>query len=295
MPFDLPAYLEARARRIDDLLEARLPAAAVRPTVLHQAMRHAVLAGGKRLRPVLCLAAAEACGGAAEAALLPGAALELLHTYTLVHDDLPAMDDDDLRRGRPTAHIAFGEANAILAGDALLTLAFGWLAECPAPPPWRPTDLIAELARAGGHAGVIAGQVEDLASEGVTPTAEQLQYIHTHKTGDLLVAAVRMGAMAAGADAAAVERLTRYGQTAGLAFQIADDILNATSTAAQLGKAAGSDAARGKMTYVALYGVEPARQEARRLVGEAVAALDGLPGEVEPLTALARHVVDRRS
>ena len=295
MPFDLSAYLDARVRLVDHLLEARLPAATARPTVLHQAMRHAVLAGGKRLRPVLCLAAAEACGGSADNALLPGAALELLHTYTLVHDDLPAMDDDDLRRGRPTTHIAFGEANAILAGDALLTLAFGWLAECPAPLPWRPTDLIAELARAGGHAGVIAGQVEDLASEGVPPTAEQLQYIHAHKTGDLLVAAVRMGAMAAGADAQAVERLTRYGQTAGLAFQIADDILNATSTADQLGKATGSDAARGKMTYVALYGVEPARQEARRLVGEAIAALAGLPGDVEPLTALARHVVNRRS
>ena len=295
MSFDLSAYLQSRARLVDDLLQARLPAETERPAVLHQAMRHAVLAGGKRMRPLLCLAAAEACGGAPEPALLPGAALELLHTYTLVHDDLPAMDDDDLRRGRPTVHVAFGEANAILAGDALLTLAFAWLAECPAPPPWRPTDLIAELARAGGHAGVIAGQVEDLASEGGTPTPDQLHYIHTHKTGDLLVAAVRMGAMSAGASAGAVERLTRYGETAGLAFQIADDILNVTSTAEQLGKATGSDAARGKMTYVALYGVEQARREANRLVDDAVAALAGLPGDLAPLSALARHVVDRRS
>ena len=293
MSFDLRSYLRERAAAVDALLDRSLPPATARPAALHEAMRHAVLAGGKRLRPILCVAAGEACGGDAACALQAGAAIELLHTYTLVHDDLPAMDDDDLRRGRPTVHVAFGEANAILAGDALLTLAFEWLAAVLSPPPWPPTQLVAELARAGGHAGVIAGQVEDIAAEGQPPDADRLRYIHEHKTGDLLVAAVRMGGICAGADATAVERLTRYGRAAGLAFQVADDILNATSTAEKLGKAAGSDAARGKMTYVALHGVDRARAEARRLVDEAIADLAGLPGDTAPLAALARHVVER--
>ncbi len=295
MTFALDAYLQERGRRVDAYLDQQLPPASARPAALHQAMRHAVLAGGKRLRPILCLAAAAACGGREDDALRPGAAIELLHTYTLVHDDLPAMDDDDLRRGRPTVHVVYGEANAILAGDALLTLAFEWLADCPAPPPAAPTALIRELARAAGHAGVIAGQVEDIAGEGQPLDADRLRYIHTHKTGDLLVAALRLGARTAGAAEAQVDQLTRYGQAVGLAFQIADDVLNATSTAEQLGKAVGTDAARGKMTYVALHGIEPARAEARRLVEEAVAALPGLPGPTEPLAALARHIVERRS
>ena len=293
MSFDLRSYLRERAAAVDALLDRSLPPATARPAALHEAMRHAVLAGGKRLRPILCVAAGEACGGDAACALQAGAAIELLHTYTLVHDDLPAMDDDDLRRGRPTVHVAFGEANAILAGDALLTLAFEWLAAMPAP--GLPAQLVLELARAGGHAGVIAGQVEDLAAEGQPPDAERLRYIHAHKTGDLLVAAVRMGGLCAGAGAGDLDRLTRYGQAAGLAFQVADDILNATSTAEKLGKAAGSDATRGKMTYVALHGVERARAEAHRLVDEAVACLAGLPGDAAPLAALARHVVEREN
>ncbi len=293
--FDLQNYLSARRAWVDAALESRLPPDTTRPPLLHQAMRYSVMAGGKRLRPVLCLAACEAVGAVPEAALLPGLAVEILHTYTLIHDDLPCMDDDELRRGKPTCHVRFGEATALLAGDALLTLAFEWLAEARTPAPYTPAQLALELARAAGSQGVIGGQVEDLAAEGQPVDADRLDYIHRHKTAALIRAAVRMGGLCGGATPAQLDALTRYGEASGLAFQIADDILNATSTPEQLGKPVGSDRERGKLTYVAVHGLERSRARAEDLVREAGGAIEGLPGDTAPLRALAEHAIRRSS
>ena len=291
---DVTQYVAERTARVDATLDRLLPSESTAPTRLHQAMRYSVFGAGKRLRPVLCLAAAEAIGGDTEPALIPAAAVEILHTYTLIHDDLPAMDDDALRRGRATCHIAFDEATAILAGDALLTLSFEWLTQTRCAPPHSAIDLVRELAAASGSTGVIGGQMADIEGETTPLTIEQLVYIHTHKTGDLIRAAVRLGAMTAGATDVQLAALTAYAEHIGLAFQIADDVLNATGTAEQLGKAAGTDAALGKMTYVAAYGVEGAREKAAALITRAKAALAKLPGNTKPLAALADYVVTRR-
>lgn len=293
--FELDAYLKSRRVIVDTALAARLPPETERPAVLHKAMRYPVLAGGKRLRPILCMAACEAVGGKTEAALLPGLAIEILHTYTLVHDDLPCMDDDTLRRGLPTTHVVYGEANALLAGDALLTLAFEWLAETVTPPPYPPTQLAAELARAAGSRGVVGGQVEDLEAEGKAPDAGLVDFIHRNKTAALIRAATRMGGFCGGASPQALDGLTRYGEAAGLAFQIADDILNVTSTAEQLGKPVGSDQHHKKLTYVAVHGLDRSRTRAEELVAQAIAGVRGLPGDPQPLIALAEHVVRRSS
>ncbi len=290
----ITSYLEERTARIDAALDRLLPPSSTPPARLHEAMRYSVFGPGKRLRPILCLAAAESVGGDPAVALPPAAAVEILHTYTLIHDDLPAMDNDALRRGRATCHIAFDEATAILAGDALLTMAFAWLADTRPAPPYTAADLIRELATAGGSTGVIGGQMADIAGEGQQLTIEQLIYIHTHKTGDLIRAATRLGAMTAGAAPEALAALTSYAEKIGLAFQIADDVLNATSTAGELGKATGTDAALGKMTYVAAYGVEGARERAASLIDDAKSALRDLPGPTDALAALADYVVTRR-
>lgn len=291
--FELKSYLAETSAVINRALEQNLPSEDTPPSVLHRAMRYSVLAGGKRLRPILCLAAAETVGGKEQNALTPALAIEVLHTYTLIHDDLPCMDNDNLRRGRPTSHIVFGEANAVLAGDALLTLAFEWMASAKPLPPYSASQLIVELARAAGSLGVIGGQVEDLASEGKTPHAAVVEFIHLHKTAVLIKAAVRIGAMCAGADKNQLEALGVYGEKAGLAFQITDDILNQTSSPEQLGKATGSDHARGKMTYVAAHGLEKAKETARRLTEEAVKALHPLKGNIEPLKAIVEYIVAR--
>lgn len=291
--FDLKLYLQTRRDDIERELEQRLPPEQTRPASLHKAMRYPVMAGGKRLRPILCMAACEAVGGNREAALLPGLSVEILHTYTLVHDDLPCMDDDDLRRGRPTTHVVFGEAHALLAGDALLTLAFEWLAGVQPPPPHAPNQLTLELAQAAGSQGVIGGQIEDLDAEGSLPDADLVDYIHRHKTAALLRAAVRMGGICGGANAAQLEALTRYGDCAGLAFQIADDILNVTASAEQLGKPVGSDARLKKLTYVAVHGLEASRKRARELILTAIGAIRDLPGDPQPLVALAEYSVER--
>lgn len=300
--FDLQQFLNNNTRLINAALDRRLPAETERPAALHKAMRYSVFAGGKRLRPILCLAAAEAGGPAnavspanagGEAALTSALAIEILHTYTLIHDDLPSMDDDTLRRGRPTLHIVAGEANAILAGDALLTMAFEWLAEVCAPPPYPPNQLSLELAQAAGSRGVVGGQAEDIAAEGRTTDPDTVDYIHRHKTAALLRAAVRMGGIAAGADNKTLTALTAYGDAIGLAFQIVDDILNETSTAATLGKAAGSDREHGKMTFVAVHGLQAARERTRQLTQEALAALEALPRSHESLAALARFITER--
>jgi farnesyl diphosphate synthase len=219
-------------------------------------------------------------------------AVEILHTYTLIHDDLPCMDDDALRRGQPTAHVKFGEANAVLAGDALLTLAFEWMADHTAPAPYAPGTLSRELATASGCGGVIAGQVEDLAAEHEEVDEARLRFIHLHKTASLIRASVRLGAIAGGAGPEILAALSRYGEDIGLAFQVVDDILNVVGTQ-ELGKPTGSDAARGKATYVALYGIDAARLEAKKLVQRAEQALDAVPGDTRALRALARHVLER--
>jgi len=292
--FEFRQYLNVKTRLINEALERSLPAANTRPAILHRAMRYSVLAGGKRLRPILCLAAAKAVGGNVETALLPALAIEILHTYTLIHDDLPCMDNDKLRRGKPTSHVVFGAANAILAGDALLTLAFEWLAGVMPPRPYAPNQLILELAGAAGSQGVIAGQVEDLASEGKKPSAAKVESIHFLKTAALIRAAVRIGAICGGASRSELSALGQYGEKAGLAFQIADDILNETSSPEKLGKAAGSDRSRGKMTYVAVHGLEKAKKMTRRLAGEAVESLQSLKGNTEPLAALVEFIVTRK-
>ena len=292
--FDFKTYLAAKQRTINRELDARMPAERARPAILHKAMRYSVLSGGKRIRPILVMAAAEAAGGNPGCALVPALAIEVLHTYTLIHDDLPCMDDDDLRRGRPTAHKVFGEANALLAGDALLTLAFEWLASAAAPAPYPPTAFALELARAAGSAGVIGGQAEDIAATGRKPTASLVRYIHSRKTGLLIRAAVRMGAIAAGASGRELAAVTRYGECLGLAFQIADDILNETSSRERLGKPSGSDKARGKMTWVAVHGLRAASAETARLTKEAIEAVKVLPGNTAPLRAMAGHLAKRK-
>lgn len=287
-------YLNEKRRVIDSALDQHMPAEDVRPSLLHTAMRYCVFSNGKRLRPILGLASAAAVRGRdVPEAVLPALAVEVLHTYTLVHDDLPAMDDDALRRGQPTAHIQFGEANAILVGDALLTLAFEWLATCVAAPPYAPGQFSLELAEAAGSRGVIAGQIEDLAATESHPTADQLAFIQLHKTATLLRAAVRMGAIAGHASAEALDQLSLYGCNLGLAFQIVDDILDETAQTDALGKPAGSDRRNKKLTYVSMHGVDASRQRARKLIEEARAALEPLPGDTAPLDALAQFVLDR--
>ncbi len=289
--FDLKTYLDLHRQSIEEALEQMLPPETIRPAVLHRAMRHSVMAGGKRLRPILCMAACEATGGSAKMALLPGIAIEILHTYTLIHDDLPCMDDDELRRGRPTSHVFFGEANALLAGDALLTLAFEWLSK---PTPNHPSSqLVFELATAAGSQGVIGGQVEDLAAEGKEANADLVDYIHRHKTAALLRSSVRMGGICGGASSSDMEALTEYGECAGLAFQIADDILNVTSTAEQLGKPVGNDEQLKKLTYVAVHGLAASRMKADELMTRAIKAAQRLPGDFIPLAALAEYTVKR--
>ena len=289
--FDLPTYLADGARWIETALDRLVLPADTRPASLHAAMRHSLFAGGKRLRPLLCAACAEACGAPRAAALFPAAAVECLHTYTLIHDDLPCMDDDDLRRGVPTCHKVYGEAVALLAGDALQALAF----ELAAQTPVAALDVVRELADAAGSVGVVGGQVEDMLGEHLPPDEARLHFIQQHKTGDLIVCACRMGVRAAGGSPAALAAATRYAAALGEAFQIADDLLNETSTAEQLGKAVGTDAAREKTTAVSVYGMAGAKKRLAELVAEALAALAGFPGDVAPLAALARHVAERKN
>lgn len=292
---DFERYMAERRQWSDRVLDRTLPPETERPEALHRAMRYAVMAGGKRIRPILCRACAEAAGGAAADAELPGAAIEMLHTYTLIHDDLPAMDNDDLRRGRPTVHKAFGEANAILAGDALLTLAFEILSACPAPAPHPPCRMIYELARSAGSRALAGGQYEDLAAEGADPDRDRLLFIHLNKTARLIEASCRMGAIAAGAPVARVDQLGRYGLNLGMAFQMADDLLNATSTAEALGKSAGSDHERGKLTAVSVFGLDGAREQARMWADKALARLESLEQGTEPLQALVEFTLVRRA
>jgi geranylgeranyl diphosphate synthase type II len=279
----------------DEALERLLPPPTQFPPSIHQAMRHSVFAGGKRLRPILCVEAARMVG-----ARLPlgiedlGAALEMLHTYSLIHDDLPALDNDDLRRGRPTCHKAFGESTAILAGDALQTYAYEVLARLACPPEAR-VRIVEEIAHATGTIeGMIGGQVMDLEAEHKQVTARELEYIHRSKTGALITASLVTGGIYAGAGEAAVERLRCFGRGIGLAFQIADDILDVTQTSEQLGKTAGKDTASEKATYPALFGLEESARKADALVASACAELDGFGERAGTLKELAHFLVERK-
>ena len=294
----LADFLQDARRRVDEALGRFLPPAvddpsAPCPSRLAEAMRYSVLAGGKRLRPVLALMAAEACGADPAEALPAACALELVHTYSLVHDDLPSMDDDDLRRGRPTCHKAFDEATAVLAGDGLLTLAFEVVARHVRPAE-AAVACARALAEASGPAGMVGGQMADLQAEGRDDaTVEALEAIHRRKTGALLRASLRMGGLVAGAPEAILAALDVYGQGVGLAFQIVDDLLDVQGDEAKLGKRVGKDSGLGKWTYPGLLGVEGSRLRARQLADEAIAALSPLGERADRLRALAVHLLER--
>jgi len=289
----LETYLRTRARLVDRALNHALPPERTRPRTIHAAMRYSLFAGGKRLRPILLLAAAEACGGDLSRAIPAACAVECVHTYSLVHDDLPCMDDDDLRRGRATNHKVFGEGIAVLAGDALLTVAFEILATAPATKRYPAATLVAELAHAAGSRWLIAGQVLDLEGEGRKTSLRELQFIHRAKTAALLTAAIRLGAMSANALSSRLKALTRFGEALGLAFQIIDDILDVTQTTEKLGKTAGKDAAATKATYPAIVGLDRARREAQRLTAEARAALVHFGGDAVRLLELSDFLLGR--
>ncbi|MEO8205518.1 MAG: polyprenyl synthetase family protein [Chthoniobacterales bacterium] len=290
---NLAAYLENRCKQIDRTLKSFLPAVNVRPVTIHKAMHYSLFAGGKRLRPVLCLAAAEACGGAVANALAPACAVECLHTYSLIHDDLPCMDDDDFRRGRPTSHKVFGEGIAVLSGDALLTEAFRILAETKPTKRYGTKDYLIEFADAAGSQKLIAGQVADLEAEGRKISRAQLKWIHEGKTAAVLTASFRLGAMSANATPAQLKALTTFGARLGLAFQVIDDILDVTQTSEKLGKSAGKDIDAGKSTYPSILGLPASRREAKRLTAEAIAALKPFGKRGDTLLALANHLLDR--
>lgn len=291
---NLKGYLETRRKTVDAALNRFLPRAGAKPATIHKAMRHSMFAGGKRLRPILTLAAAEACGGTVEAALAPACAVECVHTYSLIHDDLPCMDDDDFRRGHPTCHKVYGEGMAVLAGDALLSIAFEIVTSTPRTRRYEAVDFVRELAITSGSRKLIAGQVLDLEGEGAKLNRAQLNDIHRNKTSALLTTAIRFGAMAANATPARLDALATFGESLGLAFQVIDDILDVTQTTEKLGKSAGKDEATEKSTYPAVIGLEASRREAARLTKKATAALDALGGKADALRAIADHMLKRQ-
>ncbi|MBI5559770.1 MAG: polyprenyl synthetase family protein [Deltaproteobacteria bacterium] len=292
---DLERYLSEKSELVNRTLERLLPEPEGYAKNLAGAMRYSVFAGGKRIRPAMVLASTEACGGKVEDAIMAACAFECIHTYSLIHDDLPAMDNDDIRRGKPTCHKAFGEAVAILAGDALLTLAFEAAADSPGVKMERLLKVVAELARAAGYAGMIGGQVMDMESEGVDVAFPVLESIHIHKTGALITSAVRCGAIIAGAKKGELEKLTGYGEAVGLSFQIADDILNVEGREEKLGKPVRSDKRREKAAYPALVGVVESKRLAEELLRKSLCAIEGFDEKAEPLRAIARFIVERRN
>lgn len=295
---DFNAYLSRQGERIHATLERLVPTEDTEPFLIHRSMRYSLFAGGKRVRPILALAAAEALASESDSALAPACALEMVHTYSLIHDDLPALDNDDLRRGRPTNHKVFGDAMAILAGDSLLTLAFQVLAQAPGLAPEQRLALVEELSVASGTVGgMIGGQVHDLEGEHQAATAGLLEKIHRAKTGALLRASVRFGAISAGhlPGAAAYESLSRYGEAIGLAFQIVDDLLDIESTPEQLGKTPGKDAAQNKITFPAVYGIDASRRMAEEQLANAHAALAPFGGRAAALHSIADLIVHRDS
>jgi geranylgeranyl diphosphate synthase type II len=291
----LNRYLEQKRRLVDRALTAYFPPGG-RPERLTEAIRYSLLAGGKRLRPILALAASEAVGGSDEAVLPFACAIEMIHTYSLIHDDLPAMDDDRLRRGKPTNHVVFGEALAILAGDALLTEAFHIMGKAAMEnhaPQRRALQVLVEVAAAAGARGMVGGQAADLQAEHSTPDLPTVEYIHVRKTGELIRVSVRAGAILGGARPAALRKLTRYGEFLGLAFQIADDILDEEGSLEQTGKHGGRDRERQKATFPAVLGLPASKQRARELLDAALAELAAFDSKAEPLRQIARLIVAR--
>jgi geranylgeranyl diphosphate synthase, type II len=296
MSSDVKSLLQEGVELTDRALEELIPGAAAAPASIHSAMRHSVFAGGKRLRPVLAMQAGVTIAGSLPQGLENlGAALEMLHTYSLIHDDLPAMDNDDLRRGKPTCHVVFGEAIAILAGDALQTRAFEVLAGLACPPA-ATVEIIGLIANAVGTVdGMIGGQVIDIESEHLKPTPELVEAIHRAKTGALIRVSVVSGGLYAGATPGDVSRLDRFGRKAGLAFQIVDDVLDLTVDSAHLGKTAGKDQATEKATWPAVYGIEQSKRDAAQLIEEAFAALEPYGSRADGLKAVARYLVERQN
>ncbi len=291
--FDLAAYLEESTSAVNRALGAFLPKPTAKPVTIHRAMRYSLFAGGKRMRPALCLAAAQACGGGRAEAMPLACAVECVHTYSLIHDDLPAMDNDDLRRGKPTNHKVFGEGIAVLAGDALLTQAFEIAAQCRGWPRYSHRDIVLELARASGSLQLVGGQVADLEAEGKSISPSQLRFIHERKTSALLCCSVRLGGMSANCTSRQLAALTDFGYHVGLAFQVIDDILDVTQTSQQLGKTAGKDTAVQKATYPAIMGLDKARRIAGNLTQRAFAALEPFRGRARALEAIAQYVLRR--
>ncbi len=290
---DLKSWLKAQQKLVDAELRRQLPRENVRPVTIHKAMRYSIFAGGKRLRPILCLAAAEACGGLVENALAPACAVEIMHTYSLVHDDLPCMDDDDLRRGRPTSHKVYGEGVAVLCGDALLTEAFTIIAQTPATKRYTAREYVSELANTGGSRKLIGGQILDLEGEGKSLTKKQLIQIHEAKTAALLTSSLKLGGMTANVTPKKLEALETFGYNLGLAFQVIDDILDVTQTTEQLGKTAGKDEAVEKSTYPSVIGLEASKAEAARLTKKALGALKPFGKNAARLEEIAHHMLDR--
>ena len=291
--FDLSTYLAKRKEAIEVALDSALPV--IYPEKIYEAMRYSLLAGGKRVRPILCLASCELVGGTTSMAMPTACAMEMIHTMSLIHDDLPAMDNDDYRRGKLTNHKVYGDDIAILAGDALLTYAFEFIAtKTENVPPQQVLQTIAHLARASGAAGLVGGQVVDVESEGKTDVSlETLNYIHAHKTGALLEACVVCGAILASASEVDLQRLSRFAKNIGLAFQIIDDILDITATQEELGKTAGKDVQAGKVTYPSLWGIEESQRQASQLVADAKAQLAVFGSKALPLLAIADFITSR--
>jgi geranylgeranyl diphosphate synthase, type II len=290
---NLPAYLNSRQKQIDRALHRFLPKENAPPPTIHKAMRYSLFAGGKRLRPILCLAAAEGCKGKVTEALPLACAMECIHTYSLVHDDLPSMDNDDFRRGRATCHKVFGDGIAVLAGDGLLTVAFEIAARAKPTRRYSMSEILREIAVAAGSRKLIAGQVADLEAEGKKVSRAELRYIHENKTAAMITASVRLGAMSANADAKKLRAITKFGYALGLAFQVIDDILDVTQTTEKLGKSAGKDVAAQKATYPAVIGLDASRAEARRLTNIAQNALKIFGRKAEPLREIANYLLIR--
>jgi geranylgeranyl diphosphate synthase, type II len=290
---NVKTYLQSRQKTIDRALDRFLPKENAPPPTIHKAMRYSLFAGGKRLRPILCLAAAEGCNGKVAEALPLACAMECIHTYSLVHDDLPSMDNDDFRRGRATCHKVFGDGIAVLAGDALLTGAFEIATRAKPTRRYSMSQMFREISTAAGSRKLIAGQVADLEAEGKKVSRSELRYIHENKTAAMITTSVRLGAMSANADAKKLRAITKFGYALGLAFQVIDDILDVTQTTEKLGKSAGKDVAAQKATYPAVMGLDASRAEARRLTSTAQNALKIFGKEAEPLRELANYLLIR--
>jgi len=292
--FQLDSFLSTKTSHVNQALDAWLPSEKAKPATLHRAMRYSLFAGGKRMRPALCLAAAEACGGGEKDAMPLACAVECIHTYSLIHDDLPCMDDDDFRRGKPTNHKVFGEGIAVLAGDALLTQAFELAVRCRGWSRYPHSQIVLEIARASGSLQLIAGQVADLEGEGQPLSLAELRYIHERKTSALLCCSVRLGGMSANCSPAQLKALTGFGFKVGLAFQIIDDILDVTQTSEQLGKTAGKDTAARKATYPSIVGLEKSRALAKSLTRQAYASLKPFGSRAGVMLALAQFLLERQ-